>query len=85
MAFGTQIAVRLDDDDVERLDEMVSQGRFASRTEAVRAAVRWMLEAQRRRAVGEAIADGYRRVPQSDDEVAIAETNVRRLVEEEPW
>lgn len=85
MAAGTQIAVRLDEDDVDRLDEMVSQGRFDSRAGAVRAAVRWMLEAERRRSEGEAIVDGYRRIPQSDDELAIAEANIRRLIEEEPW
>lgn len=85
MALGIQIAVRLEDDDVAGLDDLVSDGRFASRAEAVRAAVRRMLDAERRRAVGEAIADGYRRVPQSDDEVAAAEVNVRRLIEEEPW
>lgn len=85
MAYGTQVAVRLDDDDVARLDDMVSDGRFDSRAEAVRAAVRGMLDAERRRAVGEAIADGYRRVPQSHDEVAAAEINARRLIEEEPW
>ena len=85
MPFGTQIAVRLDEDDVARLDDMVSEGRFDSRAEAVRAAVRGMLDAERRRAAGEAIAAGYRRVPQSDDEVTAAEVNVRRLIEEEPW
>lgn len=85
MALGTQIAVRLDDEDVARLDDMVSDGRFDSRAEAVRAAVRRMLDAEHRLAIGEAIADGYGRVPQSDDEVTAAEVNVRRLIEEEPW
>ncbi len=85
MPFGTQIAVRLDDELVERLDELISQGRFDSRAEAVRQAVGWMLEAERRRAVGEAIVEGYQRIPQTDEELAIAEANVRRLIDEESW
>lgn len=41
-----QVAVRLDEEDVARLDDMVSEGRFDSRAEAVRAAVRRMLDAE---------------------------------------
>lgn len=85
MPLGTQIAVRLDDEVLDRLDELISQGRFDSRAQAVRQAIRWMLEAERRRAVGEAIIDGYRRIPQTDEELARAEANVRRLIDEEPW
>jgi Arc/MetJ-type ribon-helix-helix transcriptional regulator len=85
MAYGTQIATRLPDADVARLDDLVAQGRFESRADAVRAAVARFLDAERRRAIGEAIAEGYRRVPQTEDELAVAEANVRRLVTEEPW
>ncbi len=85
MTLGTRIAARLDDDDVKRLDELVAEGKFSSRAEAVRVAVQRLLEAEFRRATGEAIAAGYRRVPQSDEEVAAAEANLRRLVAEESW
>lgn len=85
MAYGTQIATRLPEDDVARLDALVSEGRYASRADAVRAAVATFLEVERRRRVGEAIVEGYRRTPQSDAEVAQAEANLLRLVREEPW
>lgn len=85
MPFGTQIATRLPDGDVARLDALVEEGRYASRADAVRAAVATLLELERRRRVGQAIVDGYRRVPQTDTETAAAEANLRRLVSEEPW
>jgi hypothetical protein len=36
-------------------------------------------------AVGEAIADGYRRFPQTPEEDAWAAANAREAVREEPW
>lgn len=85
MSYGTQIATRLSEDDVAQLDVLVAQGRFESRADAVRAAVASFLDAERRRRVGEAIAEGYRRLPQTDEELTVAEANVHRLVAEEPW
>lgn len=67
------------------LDDLVAEGRFASRTAAVRTAVHELVAREKRRAVDEAILAGYRRVPETDDELANAEHNLRRLVAEEPW
>ena len=44
-----------------------------------------VLEAERRWRVGESIADGYRRVPQDDDEVKGATRAAIRSIHEEPW
>jgi len=85
MQFGVQIATRFDDETVAAVDQLVAAGRFGSRADAVRSAVVHLLEEERRRAVGEAIVNGYRRVPQDDDDVALAEANLRRLIAEEPW
>jgi len=35
--------------------------------------------------VGESIADGYRRIPQDDDEVKAATRAAIRSIHEEPW
>lgn len=70
---------------MQALDGLVREGRFTSRAEAVRTAVHAYLDVERRRVVGEAILDGYRRVPETDDELAAAEGNLRRLIAEEPW
>lgn len=85
MSFGTQIAVRLDDELVARLDELVREGRFASRADALRHAVQAYVDRERRRRVGEAIAEGYRRLPQTEEETAGAEESARAMIAEEPW
>lgn len=64
---------------------MVADGRFATRTDAVRSAISDLVEREHRSAVGEAIVAGYRRVPETAEELATAETNLRRLIAEEPW
>ena len=83
--MSEQIAVRLSDDLATRLDAAVQDGTFPSRAEAVRVAIGELLDNLRRRQVGEAIADGYRRRPQTDDDVAAAEAAAIRSINEEPW
>ncbi len=85
MPSDTQLAARFDDDDVLAIDELVATGRFASRADALRQAVKAFLETERRRMIGEAIADGYRRLPQTDEEMAGAEAAARAMIAEEPW
>jgi Arc/MetJ-type ribon-helix-helix transcriptional regulator len=83
--MSEQIAVRLSNDLVHRLDAAVRDGAFPSRAEAVRVALGDLLDNLRRRQVGEAIADGYRRQPQTDADVKIAEAAAIRSINEEPW
>ncbi|MGH9185557.1 MAG: ribbon-helix-helix domain-containing protein [Acidimicrobiales bacterium] len=81
----TQLAIRLPDEVMADLDALVAAGSFSTRTEAVRAAIVAMIDAERRRSVGHAIADGYRRTPQTDDEVTAAEHAAITSIHEEPW
>jgi Arc/MetJ-type ribon-helix-helix transcriptional regulator len=80
-----QLALRIPDELAEELDVLVSHGRFATRTEAVRWAISDLVERERRARVGEAIVAGYRQVPETDEELETAEQNLRRLISEEPW
>jgi Arc/MetJ-type ribon-helix-helix transcriptional regulator len=80
-----QIAVRIPTDLAARLEDLVSQGRFETKAEAVRAAISELVERERRRAIGQQIAEGYRRIPQGDDEVAAAREAAIRSIHEEPW
>lgn len=80
-----QLVTRLDPTLATALDELVADGVFASRSEAVRLGLARLIDEERRRRIGEAIVDGYRRVPPTPDEVADATTETRRLVVEEPW
>lgn len=80
-----QFAIRMSDELARSLDELVATGRFATRAEAVRAAVEQLLDTERRRDIGRRIAEGYRAVPQTDTEVAAATGAAIRSIEEEPW
>lgn len=64
------MAIRFDDDLLERLDWLVERCSFDSRAEAVRAALLEFAERERQREIGEQIAEGYRRIPQTAHELA---------------
>lgn len=67
------------------LDELVEEGRYRTRTDAVRAAIDALGAEERRRRIDEAIVAGYRRLPPTDDEDAQAAASSREMVAEEPW
>jgi Arc/MetJ-type ribon-helix-helix transcriptional regulator len=75
----------MSDELARSLDELVSTGRFATRAEAVRAAIEQLLDAERRHAIGLRILQGYTDVPQTDAEVAAATEAAVRSIQEEPW
>ena len=81
----TQIAVKLPDRLVRELDELVAQGRFSSRSSAVRRGVELVVSGQRRDAIEEAYANGYRQVPESESELAEANRLATRAIDDEPW
>jgi Arc/MetJ-type ribon-helix-helix transcriptional regulator len=66
--MSEQIAIRIPDELAESLEDLVASGRFETKAEAVRTALEALLEAERRRRLGDLIADGYRRMPQRDEE-----------------
>jgi Arc/MetJ-type ribon-helix-helix transcriptional regulator len=81
----TQIAVKLPDGLVRELDELVAQGLFSSRSSAVRRAVEIIVAGQRRDALEEAYANGYRKVPESESELAEATRLATQAIDNEPW
>jgi Arc/MetJ-type ribon-helix-helix transcriptional regulator len=83
--MSEQIAVRIPDELVESLEDLVSEGRFETKAEAIRAALQTLVDQERRRKVGELIADGYRRIPQEEDELEAARRAAIRSIEQEPW
>lgn len=80
-----QLVTRLDDALAAAVDAMVDDGRFASRSEAVRAGLEHLVDEHRRRRIGEQIAEGYRRMPQTEAEVAWSDGATRAMIEAEPW
>lgn len=81
----TQIAVKLDDRVVVELDQLVAQGRFDSRSAAVRAGLAAILEGERRRRIDDGFREGYARSPDTPAELADAERLAAEAIEDEPW
>ena len=69
----------------ESLEDLVARGRFETKADAIRTALEALVDQERRRRVGELIADGYRRIPQDSDVVKPARLAAIRSIEEEPW
>ena len=81
----TQIAVKLPDALVRELDRLVADGVFSNRSVAVRHAVESVVAAHRRDVIGRAYAEGYLRLPESDEEIAEATRLAAHAVNDEPW
>lgn len=80
-----QLVIRVPDDVVAAVDDLVREGVFDSRSDVVRAGLAAVIEHRRRVAVGQAIADGYRRVPQSEDDLSWSDAASAAMIGEEPW
>ncbi|HEU4355192.1 MAG TPA: ribbon-helix-helix domain-containing protein [Actinomycetota bacterium] len=83
--MSEQIAVRIPDALAESLDELVASGRYETKADAVRSALEVMVESERRRRIGQLIVEGYRRLPQDDEELAAITSAATRSIHEEPW
>jgi len=80
-----QIAVRLPEEMLAVLDDLVDRGRYQSRAAAVRAGIEAVLELDRRRATDLAVVEGYRRTPPTGAEQQAAIASLRDAILEEPW
>jgi Arc/MetJ-type ribon-helix-helix transcriptional regulator len=80
-----QIAVRLPEELLSELDELVSRGIYVSRAAAVRAGIETVMELDRRRLTDRAVIEGYRRTPPTEAEREAAIASLRDAILEEPW
>jgi Arc/MetJ-type ribon-helix-helix transcriptional regulator len=80
-----QIAVRLPQELLEQVDDLVARGVYESRAAAVRAGVEAVTESERRRQIDRAVIDGYRRSPAGEAEREAAIASLRDAILEEPW
>jgi Arc/MetJ-type ribon-helix-helix transcriptional regulator len=81
----TQLAIRVRDELLEQIDELVRRGTYSNRTEFMRIAFEDLVDRERRRRIDEQYVEAYTRMPQTDDEVAWAEADALRMIAEEPW
>jgi Arc/MetJ-type ribon-helix-helix transcriptional regulator len=80
-----QIAVRLPDELLAGLDDLVNRGVYESRASAVRAGVEAIMELERRRQVDREVIEGYRRMPLKKVEREAGIASLRDAILEEPW
>lgn len=80
-----QLVTRVDDDLVRAVDDLVSAGVVASRSDAVRMGLESLIDRHRRGQIGAQIVDGYRAHPQSDAEGDWADEASVAMIAEEPW
>lgn len=83
--MAVQLVTRVPDSIAEAVDHLVEKGVFASRSDAVRAGLEAVVDRERRDAIGRAIMDGYRRVPQEVDELVWSDAATSAMIAEEPW
>jgi Arc/MetJ-type ribon-helix-helix transcriptional regulator len=83
--MSKQIEVRIPNALAKALDDLVSEGMFETKAQAIRAALQTLVDQERRRRMGELIADGYWRIPQDEDEVEPARRAAIRSIEQGPW
>ncbi len=81
----TQFVTRLDEQLVAAVDALVADGVVATRSEAVRMGLERLVDRHRRQQIGEQIADGYRRRPQTEEELKGLDEATRALIGEESW
>jgi len=81
----TQLVTRVADDLIARVDALVDDGAVASRSDAVRRGLEMLVDRERRRRTAAAIVQGYRAIPQDEDEAGWADEATRLMIAEEPW
>ena len=81
----TQLAVRLDQEQLDALDQLIAQGEFESRADAVRIGLAAAMRAVRSRQIDVAIVAGYEQHPPTLQEDAAAQAALREAIAEEPW
>ncbi len=83
--MAVQLVTRVPDSIAEAVDGLVQAGVFASRSDAVRAGLEAVVDRKRRDAIGQAIVEGYRRLPQDGDDLTWSDAATSAMIAEEPW
>ncbi len=79
------ITLRLSEERLERVDEVVARGVYRTRAAALRAALDRMLVEEEERRIDEAIVEGYTRIPPTPEEETMARASTYESVADEPW
>ncbi len=81
----TQIAVKLESATVTDLDELIAEGRFSSRSQAVRLGLSLLIARARADEIDLAFANGFIAHPETESEMNDARRLAEGAIAEEPW
>lgn len=84
-SMTVQIAVKLPDALAGRLDLLVRDGSFASRSQALRAGLEAMLASRENEALKRHYRDAFARCPETPEEIADATRLAVDSIHDEPW
>ena len=78
------ITVRMSEERVRAIDELVASGRASRAAVIIEAIDRLVAELERER-IDREIVEGYKRIPETDEELDWAEWSTIESIREEPW
>lgn len=80
-----QLVTRVDQGLVDAIDVLVASGAYETRSDVVRVAIERLVDRHRRDEIGRQIVEGYRRMPQTDEEVSAVYEAAVAMIRAEPW
>lgn len=80
-----QLVTRISDALAADVDAAVAAGEAANRSDLVRRAVEELLDRRRREDIVRSTLDAYRRLPQTEEELAGIDRQGKAMIAEEPW
>jgi Arc/MetJ-type ribon-helix-helix transcriptional regulator len=83
--MSKMISVRMPDERVARIDELVRTESYESRASFIVEAIDRLVDELEQREIDRRIVEGYTRIPQTGEETRWAEESARRSIAEEPW
>jgi Arc/MetJ-type ribon-helix-helix transcriptional regulator len=83
--MSKMITLRMPDDRVARIDELVRAESYESRASFIVEAINRLVDEIEQREIDRQIVEGYTRVPQTDEELRWAEASALDSIREEPW
>ena len=83
--MSKMITLRMPDDRVARIDELVRAESYESRASFIVEAINRLVDEIEQREIDRKIVAGYTRIPQTDEELRWAEASALDSIREEPW
>jgi Arc/MetJ-type ribon-helix-helix transcriptional regulator len=83
--MSKMITLRMPDDRVARIDELVRAESYESRASFIVEAINRLVDEIEQREIDRQIVEGYTRIPQTDEELRWAEASALESIREEPW